>query len=235
MLRIVITIFILTISLFGNEKFTNLNMRKYSNLILNNKQKVFTLSEFVKSLFSIKERDEFETKTKYDERVSKILGDGIFFIYKIINDVKYNIDKKEMKFGTLLQGSNIWENEKPSRKLYNKGYTGVVLNLDFNNNAFPIVEKMKSIGSKYSFPYAYVKMSVNDAKKLKNKNNTFFQIIAVKATPDDILKRSIRNSRGSVNGKPYLDLWLEVPVTIVGTSIVSLNPKKIIFAFGIDK
>ena len=92
MLRIVITIFILTISLFGNEKFTNLNMRKYSNLILNNKQKVFTLSEFVKSLFSIKERDEFETKTKYDERVSKILGDGIFFIYKIINDVKYNID-----------------------------------------------------------------------------------------------------------------------------------------------
>ncbi len=78
-------------------------------------------------------------------------------------------------------------------------------------------------------------MNVNDAKKLKNKNNTFFQIIAVKVTPNDILKRNIRNSRGYVNGKPYLDLWVEVPVTTIGTSIVSLNPKKIIFAFGIDK
>ncbi len=143
MLKSFIGVLVLIISLFGNEKFTDQDMKKYLNLILDNKQKVFTTSALVKSLFSIKGRGEFETKTEYKERISNILGNGIFFVYKKIDIVKYNIDKKEIKFYTPLQGGSTWENEKPSKKLYNKGYTGIVLKLDFKNNAFPMVAKMK--------------------------------------------------------------------------------------------
>jgi len=235
MSKVIIGLMILVISLYGNQKFTDKDMRKYSELILKNKQSIFTTSELVKNLFSIKEKDEFETKSEYKKRVSKILGNGIFFVYKKINTIQYNIDKQEMKFSTPLQGGSTWVDEKPNKELFNKGYTGIVLELDFNNNAFPIVQKMKLNGNRYSYPYAYIKMDVNDAKKIKNKNNTFYQIIAVKVSPENILQRATSNSNGSVNGKPYLDLWAKVPMKTIGTSIISLNPQKVIFAFGIDK
>lgn len=234
MSKIIIGLMILVISLYGHQKFTDKDMKNYSKLILNNKQNVFTTSELVKSLFSIKEKGEFETKLEYEKRVSSILGKGIFFVYKKIDTIKYNIDKKEMKFYTPLQGGSTYESKKPNKELYNKGYTGIVFALYFND-AFPIIKKMKLNRNNYSYPYAYVKMNVSDAKNLKNKNNTLYQIIAVAVTPQNILKRSSHNSNISVNGKPYLDLWKKVSVTTIGTSIISLNPKQIIFAFCIDK
>lgn len=232
MFKIIASLLLVVISLFGNDKFSDKDMKNYVNLILEDKQKVYTTSELVKSLFEIQARDEFETKNKYEDRINKILGNGIFFVYKKVDKVEYNIDTKVMKFYTPLQGGNTWENEKPNNELIKKGYTRVVLELDFNNNAFPIVEKMKFAKNKYLSPYAYVSMAINEAKTIKTQTNTFFQIIAVKVTPENILKRKTRDSHGTVNGKNYLDLWAEVPMEAIGTAIISLNPKKTIFAFG---
>ena len=232
MFKIIVSLLLVVISLSGNERFSDIDMKNYVNLILEDKQKVYTTSELVKSLFGIQERDEFETKKKYEDRVNKILDNGIFFVYKKVDKVEYNIDTKVMKFYTPLQGGSTWENEKPNNELIKKGYTGVVLELDFNNNAFPIVEKMEFTKNKYSYPYAYISMAINEAKRIKTQTNTFFQIIAVKVTPKNILKRKTRDSHGIVNGKHYLDLRAEVPMESIGTAIVSLNPKKTIVAFG---
>ena len=232
MLKIIISVMIIIVSLVGSDEFTDNDMKRYVGLILDNKQKVFTISELVYNLFLIKDRGEFETKIQYNKRISNIIGDGIFFVYKKIDKVTYDIDNNEMKFYTPLQGGSIWENEKPYKNLLKKGYTGIVLELDFNNHAFPMIEKMRLKGDRYSYPYAYIHMNINNAKEIKNKSNKFFQVIAIKITPEDISKRKVRNSSGMVNGKRYLDLWLEVSAKVIGTAIVSLNPKKIMFAFG---
>jgi len=62
MLKIIISVMIIIVSLVGSDEFTDNDMKRYVGLILDNKQKVFTISELVYNLFLIKDRGEFETK-----------------------------------------------------------------------------------------------------------------------------------------------------------------------------
>ncbi len=231
MSKLIASLIIVTISLFGSEKFTDSDMKNSVLNILNNKQKVYTVPEIVNYLFSIKARGEFETKSNYKTRIDKLLGkDGLFFVYDIVSEPKYNIDTKIMKFYTPIQGGNARSSQQPNDILKKKGYTKVIFELDFNNT-FPITTKLKN----YKYPYAFIDMSVKDAKKLKNSKNTFYQIVAIKITPDNLMKRKTKDDFWKMNGIMQYDLEAEVPCKMIGSSLISLNPQKVIFSFGINK
>ncbi len=244
MLRIVVSIMVLIISLFGSEKFTDQDMKKYSELILNNKQEVYTPPELVKAIFAIKQRGEFETKVKYQERISKLIGNGVFFVFKKL-DTKYDIDKNELEFMDIEIGSSLIIRKMlyAEGKIKKQGFSQVDYRLNNKSHQpFPLKNKIINTMEDGRFDFGkngnysvFLKIPPKSAKKLKNNENSFYQIIAIKIDDQSIQNRKIKDISFRYNGIMLYRLAFEVEAEIKGISVVSINPQKIIFAFGIDK
>jgi len=244
MLKIIISLMLLIISLYGDNFFTDKDMKKYSELILNNKQKVYTPSELVKTLFKIKQRDEFETKVKYQERISNLTGNGVYFVFKELH-TKYDIDNNELEFmnietGTF--GSVISKMLYAEETIKKKGFSQVDYRLNNKlDEPFPLKNKLINDKERFGFGKngfysAFLKMSSEVAKKLKNNNkNIFYQIIAIRIDAISIQNRKIEDISYRYNGTMLYRLAYEVESVIEGISIVSINPQKVIFAYGINK
>lgn len=244
MLKIILGLMLLIISLYGDVFFTDRDMKKYSELILNNKQKVYTPPELVKTIFKIKQRGEFETKVKYQERISKLIGNGVFFVFKKL-DTKYDIDKNELEFMNIEIGtfgliiSKMLYAEEIIKK---QGFSQVDYRLDNKSDKpFPLKNKVINDNGRFGFGKngnysVFLKMSPKVAKKLKNNNkNLFYQIIAIKIDTQSIQNRKIEDISYRYNGTMLYRLAYEVESLIKGISIVSINPQKVIFAYGIHK
>lgn len=244
MSKIIISLVFLIIPLFGGKNFTDKDMKKYSELILNNKQNVFTVSELVRNLFLIQEKGEFETQEKYKKRISDILGSGVFFVYKKLY-AKYNIDKKEIEFGDINIGSygtilnQMLDAENPIKE---KGFSQVDYRLSNKiDKPFPLKDMLVNDKERLAFNSngnyaAFIRMPVEEAKKLKNsEENTFFQIIAVKIDEKSIQSRKIEDISFRYNGTMLYRLAFDVNCEIIGTSVIAVNPKHVFFTYGISK
>ncbi|MEA3521793.1 MAG: hypothetical protein U9R50_02335 [Campylobacterota bacterium] len=231
-MKILISTILLVVSLMATEK-KNIDMGKIARDVIDKKEAGYSIKMLADYVYSFKDRGEFETMEEYKARVIKKLGDGIFYVYKR-TEASYDVDKQEMVIISPFHGVNGSYREKPDEVFAKQGFTDLSYVLKFNNN-FPIRQKLEANGHDIYFNRIKIKMAVDEAKRIKNEKSMFYGIVAVKITPNDILKRNFDVHSGKANGVYNSTLVINIYAKKIGTSLVSINPNEIITAYSIEE